>query len=101
MCCCRHKFFNWRINITGVTSILFISFLGLANSLIWPSIWPLATNGLGIHLKKGSALMIMAIGGGALLPLLYGKFADAFNAHAAYWILLPCYAIIIFYAFRE
>lgn len=86
---------------TGVTSILFISFLGLANSLIWPSMWPLATNGLGIHLKKGSALLIMAIGGGALLPLLYGKLADVFNAHAAYWMLLPCYAMIIFYAFRE
>lgn len=85
----------------GVTSIVFISFLGLANSLIWPSMWPLATNGLGAHLKKGSALLIMAIGGGALLPLLYGKLADVFNAHAAYWILLPCYAIIIFYAFRE
>jgi glucose/galactose transporter len=86
---------------TGVTSIVFVSFLGLANSLIWPSIWPLATNGLGIHLKKGSALLIMAIGGGALLPLVYGKLADTYNAHSAYWILVPCYAIIIFYAFRK
>lgn len=85
---------------TGVTSIVFIAFLGLANSLIWPSMWPLATNGLGIHLKKGSALMIMAIGGGALLPLLYGKLADTYNAHSAYLLLVPCYALIIFYAFK-
>jgi glucose/galactose transporter len=85
---------------SGVTSIIFISFLGLANSLIWPSIWPLATNGLGVHLKKGSGIMIMAIGGGALLPLLYGKLADVYNPHHAYWLLVPCYVIIIFYAFR-
>ncbi len=88
------------LSSTGITSIIFISLLGLANSLIWPSMWPLATNGLGQHLKKGSALMIMAIGGGAVLPLVYGKLADTFNAHAAYWMLVPCYAIIIFYAFK-
>ena len=86
---------------SGVTSILFISLLGLANSLIWPSIWPLATNGLGVHLKKGSAFMIMAIGGGALLPLLYGKIADLYSAHFAYWLLVPCYVVITYYAFKE
>ena len=85
---------------SGVTSILFISFLGVANSLIWPSICPLATNGLGVHLKKGSGIMIMAIGGGALLPLLYGKLADVYNAHHAYWLLVPSYVVIILYAFR-
>lgn len=85
---------------TGVTSIVFIAFLGLANSLIWPSMWPLATSGLGSHLKKGSALMIMAIGGGAVIPLLYGKFADSYNPHSAYWLLIPCYTLIVFYAFR-
>ncbi len=84
----------------GVTSIVFIAFLGLANSLIWPSMWPLATNGLGKHLKKGSALMIMAIGGGAVIPLLYGKLADTYNAHSAYWLLVPCYTLIVYYAFR-
>src|SRR5678815_5777130 len=86
---------------SGVTSILFISLLGLANSLIWPSIWSLATNGLGVHLKKGSAFMIMAIGGGALLPLLYGKIADLYSAHFAYWLLVPCYVVITYYAFKE
>lgn len=88
------------LGFKGTSSIVCISMLGLANSLIWPSIWPLATNGLGVHFKKGSALMIMAIGGGAILPLLYGKMADSYDPHLAYWLLIPCYAMIIFYAFK-
>jgi glucose/galactose transporter len=83
----------------GLTSIVFISMLGLANSLMWPSIWPLATYGIGSHLKKGAALLIMAIGGGALLPLLYGRLADVFDPHNAYWLLIPSYLLILFYAF--
>lgn len=85
---------------SGIASIIFISLLGLANSLMWPSIWPLATSGLGVHLKKGAALLIMAIGGGAILPLLYGKLADLYDPHRAYWLLLPCYLLIVFFAFR-
>lgn len=83
----------------GLASIIFISMLGLANSLMWPSIWPLATYGVGNHLKKGAALLIMAIGGGALLPLLYGRLADVFDPHHAYWLLIPSYLLICFYAF--
>jgi glucose/galactose transporter len=87
------------LSFNGLASIIFISMLGLANSLMWPSIWPLATHGIGTHLKKGAALLIMAIGGGALLPLLYGRLADAFDPHNAYWILIPSYLLILFYAF--
>jgi FHS family L-fucose permease-like MFS transporter len=65
---------------------------------MWPSIWPLAIEGLGKFTKVGSSLLIMAIVGGALLPLLYGALADSSNRQTAYWILLPCYAFILFYA---
>lgn len=51
-------------------SILCIALLGLANALVWPAIWPLAISGLGRHTKIGSALLIMAIAGGAILPLI-------------------------------
>ena len=61
---------------SGVVSVSFIGLLGLANALIWPSIWPLAIDGLGRFTKTGSSLLVMAIGGGALLPLAYGKLAD-------------------------
>jgi fucose permease len=84
----------------GVMSVIFISLLGLANSLIWPAIWPLAIADLGQFTKTGSSLLIMAIGGGALLPLLYGRLSDVFNPQHAYWMLIPCYLLIMFYAFK-
>lgn len=82
----------------GYTSVLFIALLGLANSLMWPAIWPLAISGLGRFTKTGASLMIMAIAGAALIPLLYGKLADVLNPHMAYWILIPCYIFIGYYA---
>src|SRR6202012_2073305 len=60
---------------SGIVSVAFIALLGLANSLCWPSILPLAINGLGKFTAIGSSLLIVAIGGGALLPLLYGWLA--------------------------
>ena len=82
----------------GIVSVVFISLLGLANSLIWPSIWPLAIDGLGRFTKTGSSLLIMAVGGGAIIPLLYGRIADDINPHVAYWIVVPCYFFILYYA---
>jgi len=81
-------------------SIFFIAMLGLANAIMWPAIWPLAIDGLGRFTKIGSSLLIMAIAGGALLPLLYGRLVDVFNASQAYWIVVPCYFFIGYYAFR-
>jgi glucose/galactose transporter len=85
---------------TGKISLTFIALLGLANALIYPSIWPLALNGLGSFTKIGSSLLIMAIGGGAILPLIYGRLADHFSPHQAYWMVIPCYVVILFYAVR-
>ena len=87
---------------SGYTSVIFLSLLGLANALVWPAIWPLALEGLGKYTKTASAMLIMAIAGGALLPLLYGKLADmtAVGPRQAYWIMVPCYLFILFYALR-
>ncbi|MEO5999740.1 MAG: sugar MFS transporter [Chitinophagaceae bacterium] len=82
----------------GIVSVGFIALLGLANSLVWPSIWPLAIAGLGRFTKVGSSLLIMAVGGGAFLPLLYGWLADEFSPKLAYWEVVPCYLCILFYA---
>jgi FHS family L-fucose permease-like MFS transporter len=82
----------------GYISVLFIALLGLANSLMWPALWPLAIADLGRFTKIGSSLLIMAIAGGALIPLLYGRLADLLNPHQAYWILVPCYVFILYYA---
>ncbi len=79
-------------------TVMFLALLGFANALVWPSIWPLALEGLGKYTASGSAILIMGIAGGALLPMLYGHFADAGSSQAAYWVMLPCYVLILFYA---
>jgi len=83
---------------SGYTSVLFIALLGLANAIMWPAIWPLALAGLGRFTKIGSSLLIMGIAGGAILPLVYGALTDSFNAQLAYWLMVPCYLFILYYA---
>lgn len=82
----------------GFTSVLLISLLGLANALVFPAIWPLALAGLGRFTKMGSSFLIMALSGGAVLPLFYGYLADLVNPQQAYWIVIPCYLYIWFFA---
>lgn len=82
----------------GFTSVMFIALLGLANSLMWPSIWPLAITELGRFTKIGSSMMVMAISGAAVLPLLYGRLADLSTLKTAYWIVIPIYLFVLYYA---
>jgi len=80
-------------------TIVFVALLGFANALVWPSIWPLALDGLGSYTQRGSALLIMAIAGGALLPLVFGKImAFGITMQEAYLMLILCYIIIGLYA---
>jgi glucose/galactose transporter len=88
------------ILITGKVSVWFICLLGLSNALIWPSIWPLSIDGLGKFTEKGSALMIMGVVGGAITPLLYGYISDVTNPQVGYWVLVPCYLFILFFAVK-
>ena len=61
----------------------------------------LALEGLGKYTAQGSALLIMGISGGAILPLVFGKVAHfADNTQLAYWVCLPCYLFILFYALK-
>ena len=101
----------------GFTSVLFVAALGISNALVWPAVWPLTLEGLGKFTKTASALLIMAISGGAIIPPLYGRLVDAEKheliaagieqaeatataATESYWILIPCYAIILFFALK-
>ena len=79
-------------------SVTFVALLGLANALVWPAIWPLALHGLNRFIKTGSAMLIMAISGGAILPLVWGKLADEFTPQSAYWVMIPLYIFIYYYA---
>jgi len=80
-------------------SIWFLVLLGLSNSLMWSTIWPLALNGLGRFTKMGGSILIMGLCGSAIVPIFYGYFADHFNAHDAYWVLFPCYIYLVYYAY--
>lgn len=115
--------FNNILGWTGIpaipNSVFFLALCGLSNALMWPAIWPLAIDGLGRFIKLGSSLLIMAIAGGATIPLLYGRlvvnYTDQLPAflmaklkffgitsavpnQLAYWIMIPCYLWILFYA---
>ncbi len=83
---------------TADISIWFVVLLGLANSLVWAGIWPLALDGLGRYTKLGASIMIMGLCGNAILPLIYGYFADLYDVRTAYWVLMPCYLYLVFYA---
>ncbi|HWJ28942.1 MAG TPA: hypothetical protein VNS32_20530, partial [Flavisolibacter sp.] len=89
---------SWLGHTTDI-SIWFVALLGLANSLVWPGIWPLALEGLGRYTKLGASIMVMGLAGNAILPVLYGHFADVAGHRAAYWILFPCYLYLIYYSF--
>lgn len=95
--------------------VLLVALMGLSNALCWPAIWPMALEDLGEYTKIGGALLIMAIIGGAVFPLLYGALADSINGseetrylssaakngnQLAYAILLPCYFMILYFAVK-
>ena len=93
--------------------IILVALLGLSNALCWPAIWPMALQDLGGYTKIGGAMLIMAIIGGAIFPLMYGALADSIDLsnqteildetvksgnQLAYLILLPSYLMILFFA---
>lgn len=83
----------------GYVSVVFVALLGLANALMWPSIWPLAIGGLGKFTEKGSAFLIMGIAGGAIIPKIYASLKDQYDFQWTFFALvLPCYLYILFFA---
>ncbi|MEJ7645221.1 MAG: sugar MFS transporter [Chryseolinea sp.] len=83
---------------TGYVSVACIAGLGLANSLMWPAIFPLGIDGLGKFTRTGSALLVAGIGGGAVLPLIYGQLSLAWDSQSAYIMMVPCYLYILYFA---
>jgi len=79
-------------------SIWFIVLLGLPNALIYAGIWPLAIRNLGRFTKTGASILVMGLVGNAILPMIWGHYADTIGARAAYWVLLPCFVYLVFYA---
>ncbi len=90
------------LSILGIPmSVTFVALLGFANALVWPTIWPLALEGLGKYTAQGSAILIMAIAGGAILPLIFGKISElSGDMQISYLFGLLCYAFIFMYAYK-
>ena len=92
---------GWSSVATLPDSVTFIALLGFANALVWPTIWPLALEGLGKYTAKGSALLIMAIAGGAILPLVFGKIAQiSGDMQSTYLVGIVCYLFILMFALK-
>lgn len=106
-------------SILGIISTLLLVYLpprwafyalllaSFSNSLMWPAIWPLAIKDLGRFTKAGASILVMAIVGGAIIPLIFGFIVDAVKTtevalvsdyQAAYWVMVPCYVLILYFA---
>lgn len=87
--------------LPGIASIVALALLGFFNALLWPAIWPQALKGLkGNLLNRGSAILIMGILGGALLPPIYGGLAKYINNQYAYLVLIPVYLYLLYYSWQ-
>jgi MFS transporter, FHS family, L-fucose permease len=86
---------------SGYVSVGFVAALGLANAMMWPTIFPLAIQNLGRFTERGSALLIMGIAGGAILPYLFAVLKERFDFQAVFLaITVPCYLYVFYYAAR-
>ena len=93
--------YGWTAIPVIPNAVFFVALFGLSNALVWPAVWPLALQDLSKKQSAtASALLIMGSAGGALLPLLYGALADTRDSQSAYWVMIPCYLFILFYALK-
>ena len=83
---------------TGHVAMWSIIAVGLFNSIMFPSIFTLGIAELGPLTGDGSGMLVMAIVGGAILPLLQGALADRIGIHHAFIIPAICYLYILYYA---
>lgn len=85
----------------GIVSVAFVAALGFANAMMWPAIFPLAIQGLGRFTEQGSALLIMGISGGAIIPQLFVHLKESLDFQLVFLLLMvPCYLYILYFAAR-
>lgn len=89
------------ISTTGLVSMWSILCVGLFNSIMFPTIFTLAIDGIGDLKPKGSGLLCTAIVGGAIIPPIYGLFTDGFGFKTALFFIVACYGFILWYGFKN
>ncbi|MGO4259611.1 sugar MFS transporter [Lysobacter sp. TAB13] len=83
----------------GYVSVAFVATLGFANAMMWPAIFPLGIRGLGRHTEVGSAVMVMGIAGGAVVPQLFAALKQHMDFQLVFLLLMvPCYLYILYFA---
>lgn len=103
---------KWGTTLGAIVSLLilllppyiaihFVSVLTFTISIVWGAVWPLAISYLGKYTKTGSSLLVTAIVGAAIYPLLFGWLKDVFeNIQQAYWLFPPSLLFMMYYAFK-
>jgi FHS family L-fucose permease-like MFS transporter len=86
--------------LSGHAAMWTILAVGLFNSIMFPTIFSLALEGLGPHTAQGSGILCMAIVGGAVVPLVQGGLADAIGLHLAFIVPALCYLYIVYYGLK-
>ncbi|MEO2267552.1 sugar MFS transporter [Pseudoalteromonas sp. YIC-656] len=84
----------------GMLAMWAILLVGLCNSVMFPTIFSLALNGLGKHTAQGSGILCLAIVGGAIVPLLQGMLADGIGLQLSFLLPALCYVYIAFYGIK-
>jgi FHS family L-fucose permease-like MFS transporter len=84
----------------GFFAMWSILLVGLFNSIMFPTIFSLALDGLGKHTGQGSGILCMAIVGGAIIPVIQGLFADKIGIHHAFILPVICYLFIAYYGIK-
>jgi FHS family L-fucose permease-like MFS transporter len=97
---CAFLLVSASVASTGSLAMWSIIAVGLFNSVMFPTIFTLGIAELGPLTGKASGLLIMAIVGGALVPLLQGVLAESIGIHPAFLLPAVCYLYIVFYGFR-
>jgi FHS family L-fucose permease-like MFS transporter len=88
------------MSTSGSVAMWAILAVGLFNSIMFPTIFSLAVQGLGRHTSQGSGILCTAIVGGAIIPVMQGAFADNMGVQAAFFLPVICYVYIVYYGLR-
>jgi len=85
---------------SGSVAMWAILLVGLCNSIMFPTIFSLALNGLGKHTGQGAGVLCLAIVGGAIIPLIQGAIADIVGVQLSFILPVLCYVYIVYYGLK-
>ena len=85
---------------SGAIAMWAVLAIGLFNSIMFPTIFTLAINGLKQHTSQGSGILCLAIVGGAIIPYIQGLLADTIGLQVSFFLPILCYIFIVHYGLK-